>query len=151
MSSEAHQVVVIEVPLLDKPGTQVDYGLDVVVLVDTPEDMAVSGQWDRGMTETGSPRPHGRPAIAARNAGCWPTGPWSTTGDEADLEIAVDELWGWLLAKAPHRDSGRQPGAGPGRAGIVVTRPPVPWPPCLLSKWCQSGHPAGDQPNAIKV
>jgi dephospho-CoA kinase len=97
----ANEVVVIEIPLLDER-RRVDYDLDLVVLVDAPEDVAVNRAVARGMTETGA-----RARMAAQ--------PSSTErrllaervllndGGLDDLEGAVDELWGWLVQNVPRR------------------------------------------------
>jgi dephospho-CoA kinase len=93
-------VVVIEVPLLDEQ-RKVDYGLDVVVLVDAPEDLAVHRAVGRGMTETAA-----RARMAAQPSGAQrrllADRALVNDGDLKDLEIAVDELWSWLLTKTPH-------------------------------------------------
>jgi dephospho-CoA kinase len=95
-----NQVVVIEVPLLDKQ-RKLDYGLDVVVLVDVPEHLAVQRAVGRGMTETAA-----RARMAAQPAGAQrrllADRALVNAGDLEDLEIAVDELWSWLLARRPH-------------------------------------------------
>jgi dephospho-CoA kinase len=95
-----NQVVVIEVPLLDKQ-RKLDYGLDVVVLVDVPEHLAVQRAVGRGMTETAA-----RARMAAQPAGAQrrllADRALVNDGDLKDLEIAVDELWSWLLTKTPH-------------------------------------------------
>ncbi len=61
------EVVVIEIPLLDK-SRKSDYGLDVVVLIDAPEKVAVQRAVSARADRNGSPRPHGRPAIRRRSA-----------------------------------------------------------------------------------
>lgn len=95
-----HQVVVIEVPLLDKQ-RKLDYGLDVVVLIDAPEYKAVQRAVGRGMTETAA-----RARMAAQPSGAerhlLADRALVNDGNLEDLEIAVDELWSWLLAKTPH-------------------------------------------------
>jgi dephospho-CoA kinase len=95
-----NQVVVIEVPLLDRQ-RKLDYGLDVVVLIDAPEALAVQRAVGRGMTETAArariavqPSSSQRRLLADRVL--------VNDGDLEDLETAVDELWSWLLAKTPH-------------------------------------------------
>ena len=93
-----NEVVVIEIPLLDGQ-RKVDYGLDVVVLIDAPDDVAVRRAVGRGMTET---------AARARTA-VQPSGAQRrlladrglvNDGSLADLENAVDELWAWLVGMA---------------------------------------------------
>jgi dephospho-CoA kinase len=95
-----NQVVVIEVPLLDKQ-RKLDYGLDVVVLIDAPEDMAVQRAVGRGMTEMAA-----RARMAAQPSGAerqqLADRALVNDGNLEDLEIAVDELWSWLLAKTPY-------------------------------------------------
>jgi dephospho-CoA kinase len=99
-----NEVVVIEIPLLDKH-RKVGYGLDVVVLVDAPEDMAVQRAVGRGMTETGA-----RARIAAQPSGAerlvLADRALVNEGSLKELESAVDELWDWLVQKIPH-GSGR--------------------------------------------
>jgi dephospho-CoA kinase len=92
------EVVVIEIPLLDGQ-RKVDYGLDVVVLIDTPEDVALRRAVGRGMTETAarartSVQPSGvqRHLLADRAL--------VNDGSLGDLENAVDELWAWLVGMA---------------------------------------------------
>jgi dephospho-CoA kinase len=98
-----NEVVVIEIPLLDSH-RKVDYGLDVVVLIDAPEDVALSRAVGRGMTE----------AAAGARMAAQPSGVERrlladrvvlNDGSLEDLEHAVDELWGWLVTKVP-RGSG---------------------------------------------
>ena len=92
--------MVIEIPLLDSH-RKVDYGLDVVVLIDAPEDLAVQRAVGRGMTATAA-----RARMAAQPSGAQrrllADRALVNDGDLEDLEIAVDELWSWLLAKTPH-------------------------------------------------
>jgi dephospho-CoA kinase len=99
-----NEVVVIEMPLLDKH-RKVDYGLDVVLLIDTPEDVAVQRAVGRGMTETGA-----RARIAAQPSGAerlvLADRALVNEGSLEDLESAVDDLWRWLVQKIPH-GSGR--------------------------------------------
>jgi dephospho-CoA kinase len=91
------QVVVIEVPLLDEP-RKLDYGLDVAVLIDVPEDVAVRRAVARGMTEAAArARIAAQPSRAQRRL--LADRALVNDGDLGDLEIAVDDLWGWLLAK----------------------------------------------------
>jgi dephospho-CoA kinase len=94
-------VVVIEVPLLNEQ-RKLEYGLDVVVLVDAPEDVAVRRAVGRGMTEVAA-----RARMAAQPSGAQrqrlADRALVNDGNLEDLEIAVDELWSWVLAKMPHR------------------------------------------------
>jgi dephospho-CoA kinase len=90
-----NEVVVIEIPLLDK-ARRSGYALDVVVLVDAPESLAVQRAVGRGLTEPGArarmaaqPSDAERRSLADRvivNDGSW-----------EKLEIEVDELWAWLV------------------------------------------------------
>jgi dephospho-CoA kinase len=95
------EIVVIEIPLLDK-SRRFDYRLDVVVLIDAPEKVAVQRAVARGMTETGA-----RARMAAQPSGAerrlLADRVLVNDGGMEDLESAVDDLWGWLVQKAPHR------------------------------------------------
>ena len=62
-----NEVVVIEIPLLDK-SRKVDYGLDVVVLVDAPENVAVQRAVGTRDHRSGSPRPYCHPTIGRGTA-----------------------------------------------------------------------------------
>ena len=99
-ASAHNQVVVIEVPLLDDQ-RKLDYGLDVVILIDAPEDVAVERAVGRGLTTTAA-----RARMAAQPSGAQrrllADRALVNDGDLEDLEIAVDELWSWLLTKTPH-------------------------------------------------
>jgi dephospho-CoA kinase len=94
------EVVVIEIPLLDK-SRRFDYGLDVVVLIDAPEQVAVQRAVARGLTETGA-----RARMAAQPSGAvrrlLADRVLVNDGSLEDLEGAVDKLWGWLVGKVPH-------------------------------------------------
>lgn len=92
-------VVVLELPLLSAGGRR-RYDLDVVVLVEAPEDLAVSRAVSRGMSEqdvrarmAAQPTDQDRRAAADRAL--------VNDGDMAALEQAVDELWAWLAARQP--------------------------------------------------
>ena len=91
------EVVVIEIPLLDK-SRKSDYGLDVVVLIDAPEKVAVQRAVARGLTEMGA-----RARMAAQPSGAdrrlLADRVLVNDGSMEDLENAVDELWGWLVGK----------------------------------------------------
>jgi dephospho-CoA kinase len=95
------EVVVIEIPLLDK-SRRFDYGLDVVVLIDAPEKVAVQRAVARGLTETGA-----RARMAAQPSGTdrrlLADRVIVNDASMEALESSVDELWGWLLRKVPHR------------------------------------------------
>ena len=95
------EVVVIEIPLLDK-SRRFDYGLDVVVLIDAPEKVAVQRAVARGLTETGA-----RARMAAQPSGAdrrlLAERVLVNDGSMEDLESSVDDLWDWLLRKVPRR------------------------------------------------
>lgn len=95
-----NEVAVIEIPLLDRR-RKLDYGLDVVVLIDAPENVAVQRAVARGMTETGA-----RARIAAQPSGAerrlLADRVLVNDGGLDELESAVDELWAWLVQKGPH-------------------------------------------------
>ncbi len=59
------QVVVIEIPLLDKITRNI-YGLDVVVLVEAPVEVALERSVQRGMSEADARAPYGCPADRRR-------------------------------------------------------------------------------------
>jgi dephospho-CoA kinase len=90
--------VVIEIPLLDAQ-RRVDYGLDVVVLIDTPEGVALRRAVGRGMTETAArARTAVQPSDAQRRL--LADQAIANDGSLEDLENAVDELWAWLVGMA---------------------------------------------------
>ncbi len=96
-------VVVLELPLFGG-SRRPEYDLDAVVLVSTPEDLAIKRAVARGMTEQDvRARLAAQPTDADRRAGA----DWilANDGDEAQLERAVDALWEWLEARR-HRTSG---------------------------------------------
>ena len=91
LASSPAEVVVIELPLLTAGGRQ-QYGLDFVVLVDTPEELAVRRAVGRGMTEQDvRARMAAQPSSRERRA----ASDWVLVndGDQAQLEAAVDDLW----------------------------------------------------------
>jgi dephospho-CoA kinase len=103
LSSARAPVVVIELPLLTASGRR-QYDLDRVVLVEAPEDLAVSRAVSRGMAEQDvRARIAAQPSDADRRAAADRV--LVNDGDRAQLEQAVDELWVWLGAG--------QAGAGP--------------------------------------
>lgn len=113
LSSLRAPVVVIELPLLTMDGRD-RYHLDVVVLVDTPEDAAVSRAVTRGMAEQDArARIAAQPTDAERRAAADRV--LVNDGDEAALERAVDELWDWLRAwpEAGVGPTVAPPGLGP--------------------------------------
>jgi dephospho-CoA kinase len=96
LASSPAEVVVIELPLLTAGGRQ-KYGLDFVVLVDTPEELAVRRAVGRGMAEPDvRARMAAQPSSRERRA----ASDWVLVndGDQAQLEAAVDELWARLTA-----------------------------------------------------
>ena len=92
-------IVVIELPLLDASRRR-QYDLDVVVLVDTREELAIERAVDRGMTEQDA---RARIAAQPNNAQRRAAADWVVVndGDLAQLDIAVDELWAWLENRQP--------------------------------------------------
>lgn len=94
-------MVVIEVPLLDQ-GRRAQYGMDVVVLVDTDSEVAAERASGRGLSaDDVRARQRAQPSWAERasladrvitnNAGL------------SQLAAAVDELWVWLAERAAAR------------------------------------------------
>ncbi|HTT88987.1 MAG TPA: dephospho-CoA kinase [Acidimicrobiales bacterium] len=99
LSSLTVPVVVIELPLLTAGGRD-RYDLDVVVLVDAPEELAIGRAVSRGMSEADvRARTAAQPTDADRRAAADRV--LVNDGDEAQLERAVDELWDWLRAWRP--------------------------------------------------
>jgi dephospho-CoA kinase len=96
LSALESPVIVLELPLLTTASRH-QYELDLVVLVDTPKEMAVRRAVGRGM---------GEQDVRARMAAQPSEGEWRAAadwvlvndGDEAQLERAVDELWERLAA-----------------------------------------------------
>jgi dephospho-CoA kinase len=94
LSSLEAPVVVIELPLLSRR-RRPQYDLDAVVMVDTPEEMAIERALTRGMSERDvRARMAAQPTWAERRAAA----DWVivNNGDKAQLERAVDELWARL-------------------------------------------------------
>jgi dephospho-CoA kinase len=92
-------IVVIELPLLNGERRS-RYSLDAVVLVETPEEVAV----ERAVTQRGMASGDVRARLAAqpsaadrRAAADWVV---VNAGGPAELEVAVDELWAWLAGLA---------------------------------------------------
>jgi dephospho-CoA kinase len=98
LASVRSHVLVLERPLFRASGRP-QYDLDAVVLVDTPEELAIKRAVARGMTEQDvRARLAAQPTDAERRAGAdWVL---ANDGDEAQLERAVDELWEWLDARS---------------------------------------------------
>lgn len=98
-------VTVIELPLLDRK-RRLDYQLDVVVLVDAPEETAVRRAVKRGMAERDArARMAAQPTTAERRMAADRV--LVNDGDLEQLESAVDELWAWLIERLggrPARD-----------------------------------------------
>ena len=93
-------VIVVEMPLLDARRRD-QYGFDVVVLVETPPDIAVRRAAGRGMTEdearartAAQPTAQQRRQVADRTL--------ANDGTQAELETAVEALWAWLRQQSPH-------------------------------------------------
>lgn len=96
--SAGAQVAVIELPLLDAARRR-QYDLDAVVLVDTPEDVAVARAVGRGMPEPDArARMAAQPSAEERRS----LADWTVANDRdlAALERQVDELWHWLTSRA---------------------------------------------------
>jgi dephospho-CoA kinase len=88
------QVVVIELPLLDKD-SRTTYHLDVVVLVEAPVEVALARSVQRGMSEADArARMAAQPTNAERRSVA--DRALVNDGDRAHLEAAVDDLWDWL-------------------------------------------------------
>jgi dephospho-CoA kinase len=105
--SGAPGVVVIEVPLLDRR-RQGEYGFDVVVVVDAPEDVAVQRSVRRGMSEPDArARMAAQPTAAERLA--LADRVLANDGDLQQLERAVDDLWAWLVAQSSSTDANATP------------------------------------------
>lgn len=93
-------VIVVEIPLLDAARRD-QYGFDVVVLVETQPDIAVSRAVGRGMIEDDArARMAVQPTAAQRRQVADRT--LVNDGTPARLEAAVDELWAWLLEQSSH-------------------------------------------------
>ena len=88
------QVVVVEVPLLDDARTA-EYGLDVVVMVDTPAELAVRRAVRRGMVEEDA---RARMAAQPTDEALRPlaTRVLDNSGDPDQLNEQVDTMWLWL-------------------------------------------------------
>jgi len=94
VAASSAEVVVVELPLLDSDRRR-QYGFDVVVLVDTPEETAVRRAVARGMAAgdvrarfAAQPTDQDR-----RSAADWVL---SNAGTPEALEAEVGELWLWL-------------------------------------------------------
>ncbi|MGH9106632.1 MAG: dephospho-CoA kinase [Acidimicrobiales bacterium] len=101
-------VAVVEIPLLDVARRR-QFGLDAVVLVDAPEDLAVRRAVRRGMSEddararlAAQPTPAERLAAADRVI--------DNSGSLADLDARAGELWQGLAEKAEARHPRARPG-----------------------------------------
>jgi dephospho-CoA kinase len=88
------EVVVIEIPLLD-PARRLQYGVDLVVLVDTAEDLAVDRAVQRGMSEEDvRARMAAQPSDDERRS----LADWvvvNASGLE-ELDAQASQLWQWL-------------------------------------------------------
>ncbi len=97
-------VIVVEIPLLDAARRH-QYGFDIVVLVEAGADVALRRAVGRGMSEADArARMTAQPTAAQRRQVADRT--LANNGSRADLEAAVDALWGWLQTRL-------EPGAGP--------------------------------------
>ena len=92
------EVVVIELPLLDAARRR-QYGMDVVVLVDSSPEISLGRAVQRGLPEddvrarmAAQPTDQERRSIADRAV-------VNTAGLE-ELEVQVNELWGWLMEQS---------------------------------------------------
>jgi dephospho-CoA kinase len=95
-----HSLIVVEIPLLTTANRDL-YGFDVVVLVETGPDVAVRRAVERGMAEDDArARMAAQPTSAQRRQVADRT--LVNDGTRAELEIAVDDLWGWLQQQSPH-------------------------------------------------
>jgi dephospho-CoA kinase len=91
-------VIVVEMPLLDARRRD-QYGFDVVVLVETPPDIAVRRAAGRGMTEDDArARMAAQPTALQRRQVADRT--LVNEGTRAELEGAVDVLWAWLRTQS---------------------------------------------------
>jgi dephospho-CoA kinase len=98
LSALAQGVAVVELPLLDADRRR-HYGLDLVVLVEAPEDTAVRRAVGRGMAEddvrsriAAQPTDDQRRAAADRVL--------DNAGSREELEARVSDLWRWLSEQA---------------------------------------------------
>jgi dephospho-CoA kinase len=106
-------VVVVELPLLDADRRR-RYGLDVVVLVEAPEELAVDrAVSQRAMSEQDvRARIAAQPSLAERRVVADRV--LNNAGSRQDLAAAVDELWAWLSALAAQPGRWVQPGPSRG-------------------------------------
>jgi dephospho-CoA kinase len=89
-------MIVVEIPLLVDRSRRPDYGLDVVVLVEAPEEVALRRAIGRGMTDDDArSRLAVQPSNAERRLGADRV--LVNNGTLDDLQRAVDELWSWLV------------------------------------------------------
>ncbi len=96
------EVVVLEVPLLDGGGRD-RYGLDVVVVVDAPTEVALArlvtlrgfGEADARARIAAQPSRAERLELADRVV--------DNSGDRAALEVEIGRTWQWLLGLAARR------------------------------------------------
>ncbi len=110
-------VTVFDIALLDEGGRAL-YGLDVVVVVDAPVEVAVRRLVEhRGFTEAGA---RARVAVQMSRERRCSLADWviDNSADRDGLEREVDEVWVWLRAESA-RKSGP---ADAGRAGSSATR-----------------------------
>ena len=98
-------IAVLELPLLGSPARREQYGVDVVVLVDTPVDEAVRRVVQKGMTEEDAlARLAAQPSEAERKSVADKV--FSNASGLEELDGRVDELWDYLLDLAQKHRSG---------------------------------------------
>lgn len=94
-----HRVLVLDVPLLDE-GSRERLALDVVVVVDTPVEVAVQrlvGQ--RGFAE-GDARARVAAQMSRERRRALADRVVDNAGDRAALEGEIDRTWAWLVGRA---------------------------------------------------
>jgi dephospho-CoA kinase len=98
LAAAGRAVAVIQIPLLDR-NRRHQYCLDVVVLVDAPEEVALRRAVLRGLSVSDAKaRMAAQPSDEERRSAADWVLPNSATLDE--LEARVDELWSWLLQRS---------------------------------------------------
>jgi dephospho-CoA kinase len=101
LAAAGRAVAVVQIPLLDRDRRQ-QYCLDVVVLVDAPEEVALRRAALRGLSESDAKaRMAAQPSDEERRSAADWVLPNSATLEE--LEARVDELWSWLLERSASR------------------------------------------------
>lgn len=101
-SAQAHDVVVLDIPLLTITN-KARIGFDLVVVVDAPEDVAVR----RLVEQRGFAEPDARARIAAQitreQRRALADFVVDNAGDRAALGAEIDRLWAWLMQKKSGR------------------------------------------------